>query len=63
MKRPIYSVCGESLTPIRMFDVVIEDDKVELEVKRNKEFKRIPWEDVVRQVDAATKTYNKAVNE
>lgn len=63
MKKPIYSCYGKGPVPIRMFDVVVEGDKVELEVKRNKQFERIPWDDVVRQVNAATQNYKAAANE
>jgi len=40
----------------RVFDAVVEGSKVMLEIKSSKrEIIRIPWEDVVTQVDIAKK--------
>lgn len=45
---------GTGRTPARVFDVIVEDGKVDLEVKIDKmKFEKIPWEDVVCQVEAA----------
>lgn len=48
-------------TPPRFCDVIIEGDKVFLEKKSDKnKYEKIPWDDVVYQVEAAK---NKTVNE
>ncbi len=63
MRRPIRNLNSSSQVPTRVFDVVIDEEHVDLEVKYKNRVERIPWQDVVRQVDDATKTYKKAVNE
>lgn len=54
IKRPIRNLHSDKPTPPRFCDVVIEDGKVFLEKKsdRNK-YEKIPWEDVVYQVETA----------
>lgn len=63
MRRPIRNLSSNSQFPTRVFDVIVEEERVDLEVKYKGRVERIPWQDVVRQVDDATKTYKKAVNE
>lgn len=59
IKRPIRNLHSDKPTPPRFCDVVIEDGKVFLEKKSDKnKYEKIPWEDVVYQVEAA-----KAVNQ
>ena len=58
VKRPIRDLHSNKQIPPRFCDVIVEGDKVFLEKKsdRNK-YEKIPWEDVVYQVEAA-KTEN-----
>lgn len=54
VKRPILSFSKEKPTPQRVFDVVVEGNKVELEIKNDKKkIIKIPWNEVVSQVEAA----------
>ena len=56
IRRPILFFSTEKPTPQRIFDVVIENDKIDLEIKvEKKKLIRIPWDEVVSQV-IATKT-------
>lgn len=58
MRRPILFFSIEKPTPQRVFDVVIENDKIELEVKiEKKKLIRIPWDEVVSQVSATKIAY------
>jgi hypothetical protein len=58
IKRPIRNLHSDKSTPPRFCDVVIEDGKVFLEKKSDKnKYEKIPWEDVVYQVETA-KTIN-----
>jgi len=58
IKRPIRNLHSDKPTAPRFCDVVIEDGKVFLEKKSDKnKYEKIPWEDVVYQVETA-----KAVN-
>lgn len=58
VKRPIRDLHSNKPIPPRFCDVIVEGDKIFLEKKsdRNK-YEKIPWEDVVYQVEAA-KTEN-----
>jgi len=52
--RPILSFSNERLTPQRVFDVVVDGNNVNLEIKSNKKkIVKIPWDEVVSQVEAA----------
>lgn len=54
IKRPILSFSSEKPTPQRVFDVVVEGNKVDLEIKNDKKkIVKIPWNEVVSQVEAA----------
>lgn len=54
IKRPILSFSNERPTPQRVFDVVVEGNKVDLEIKNDKKkIVKIPWNEVVSQVEAA----------
>ncbi len=54
VKRPIRDLHSDRQMPPRFCDVVIEDDKIYLEYKKDKnKYVKIPWEDVVYQVEAA----------
>lgn len=54
VKRAIRDLHSESQTPPRFCDVVIEGDKIYLVYKKDKnKYVKIPWEDVVYQVEAA----------
>lgn len=54
VKRPILSFSNERPTPQRVFDVVVEGNKVDLEIKNDKKkIVKIPWDEVVSQVEAA----------
>jgi len=53
-KHPIRNLHSNKPMPPRFCDVVFEDGKVFLEVKTDKnKFEKIPWKDVVVQVEAA----------
>ena len=52
LRRQIRNLRSEKHT--RLFDALIEDGKVTLELKNSKsELLRVPWDDVVYQVNAA----------
>lgn len=54
VKRPILSFSNEKPTPQRVFDVVVEGNKVDWEIKNDKKkIIKIPWNEVVSQVEAA----------
>lgn len=54
VKRAIRDLHSERQTPPRFCDVVIEGDNTYLEYKKDKnKYVKIPWEDVVYQVEAA----------
>ena len=54
IKRPILSFSNERPTPQRVFDVVVEGNNVDLEIKNDKKkIVKIPWDEVVSQVEAA----------
>ena len=54
IRRPIRNLHSNRQMPPRFCDVVIEGDKVYLEQKKDKDnYVKIPWEDVVYQVEAA----------
>lgn len=55
VKKPIRNLHSTKQVPPRFCDVIIEDDKIFLEKKTDK---KILWDDVVFQVEAA-----KAVNQ
>ncbi len=56
VKRPIRSLHSNKQNPPRVFDVIVEDGEISLEVKTDKnKYEKIPWEDVVYQVEAAKK--------
>lgn len=57
VKRPIRNLHSTKPVAPRFCDVVIENDKIFLEKKTDKKYEKIPWEDVVFQVEAA-KTAN-----
>ncbi len=54
IKRPVRNLHSDLQTPPRIFDVIVEDDnRVYLEQKSKDKYLRIPWDDVVYQVEAA----------
>lgn len=54
VKKPVRNLHSEKQTPPRVFDVIVQNGKVDLEVKTDKnKYEKIPWEDVVYQVEAA----------
>ncbi|MDY4784092.1 hypothetical protein [Pygmaiobacter massiliensis] len=54
MKRPIRDLHSDRPTPPRFCDVIVEGDHIFLEKKSDKnKYEKIPWEDVVYQVEAA----------
>ncbi len=63
MRRPIRNLSSNSKCPPRLFDLIIEKDERYLEVRYKDRTECIPWDDVVNQVDAATKSYQRAANE
>lgn len=53
-RRPILSFSDDRLPPQRVFDVIIEDNNINLEIKNDKKrIIKIPWNEVVSQVEAA----------
>ncbi|HEY9059190.1 MAG TPA: hypothetical protein VIO64_01620 [Pseudobacteroides sp.] len=61
IKTPIRILHSDKQVPTRFCDVVIENGKVFLEKKIDKnKYEKIPWEDVVYQVEAA-KAVNKII--
>ncbi|MCD7825244.1 MAG: hypothetical protein LUH14_04700 [Clostridiaceae bacterium] len=58
IKKPIRNLHSDRPVPPRFCDVIIEGNQIYLEKKNDKNnYEKIPWEDVVFQVEAA-----KAVN-
>lgn len=54
IKRPIRNFHSAKSVPPRFCDVIIENDKIYLEKKTEKnKYEKISWEDVVFQVEAA----------
>lgn len=56
MKKAILNLHGDNPFPPRFCNVIVEegiDGKVYLEMKNEKKITKIPWEDVVYQVEAA----------
>lgn len=54
VKLPIRDIHSKKSIPPHFCDVIIEGDKVFLEKKSNKnKLEKIPWDDVVYQVEAA----------
>lgn len=54
IRKPIRNLRSNKDMPTRVFDVVIEGDNVDLEIKlNNKKFERIAWDDVIYQVELA----------
>lgn len=57
IKRPVRNLSSNKPIPPRVLDVVIDGDKIDLEIKINKnKFERIPWYDVIYQVEVAKAT-------
>ena len=57
IKRPIRNLHSLKRSAPRVFDVIVENDKVQIEVKTDKNaYETIPWEDIVFQVEAAKKS-------
>lgn len=54
IKRPIRNLHSDRPTPPRVFDVIVDKDRVDLEIKTGRNtYEKIPWQDVVYQVEAA----------
>ena len=54
IRKQIRNLPDTTLTGQRVFDAIVEGDKVILEIKTSqRKLVQIPWEDVVSQVDAA----------
>lgn len=54
IKKPIRNLHSSQDVPPRVFDVIVDGDRVALEVKIDKKkYEEIPWQDVVYQVEAA----------
>ncbi len=58
IKCPVRNLHSDKLIPPRVFDVIVDSENIDLEIKTDKNtFEKIPWKDVVYQVEAA-KTAN-----
>ena len=56
VKRPVRDLHSTKPVPPRFCDVIVEDGQVFLEKKNEKkQYEKIPWDDVVYQVQAAVK--------
>ena len=54
IRKQIRNLHDPTLNGQRVFDAIVEGDKVILEIKTSqRKLVQIPWEDVVSQVDAA----------
>ena len=54
VKRPIRDLHSDRQTQPRFCDVIVEENKIYLEQKKDKnKYVKISWEDVVYQVEAA----------
>ena len=59
IRKPVRDLRSDKNIPPRVFDVIVDGERVELEVKVDKKkFVTIPWKDVVYQVEAAKNTTN-----
>ena len=54
IKKPIFNLHSDKPSPPRFCDVVVDRGKTFLEIKKDKKIERIPWDDVVYQVKAAS---------
>lgn len=56
MRKPILNLHSDKTHPPRCCDVIIDKTGVNLEMKLDKDkYEKIPWEDVVYQVEIAKK--------
>ena len=54
VKRAIRNLHSDKPTPPRVFDVIVDKGKIDLEIKTGRNtYERISWQDVVYQVEAA----------
>ncbi len=54
IKRPIRNLHSKGKIGRRVFDVIVKDKQVNLEIKTGKnDYEQIPWDDVVTQVEIA----------
>ena len=53
---PIRNNNSIQLTKPRLFDIIIENDVVEIEVKTPRSFERITLEELLKQIDFAKKS-------
>ena len=59
IRKPVRDLRSDQNIPPRVFDVIVDGDRVDLEVKVDKKkLVTIPWKDVVYQVEAAKNTVN-----
>lgn len=60
IKKPVRNFHSDKPVAPRVFDVVIDGDKVDLEIKMEKNrFESISWKDVIHQVEVAKAAQSK----
>lgn len=60
IKKPVRNLHSDKPIPPRVFDVVIDGDRIDLEIKTKRNIlEKIPWEDVIYQVELAKASQNK----
>ncbi len=53
-RKPIWNLHGGKMRPSRICDVLIENNRIMLEIKKGRnEYETVPWQDVVSQVEEA----------
>lgn len=53
LRKPVRNYYGKNSNSTRVFDIIIDEDSIFLEVKTDKQkYERIPWEYVVKQVES-----------
>lgn len=57
MRRPIRNYTDDTPTGERLCDAVVSEKGTILEFKMGKRYVRMPWPDVIIQVEAAEKAY------
>ncbi|AQS52504.1 hypothetical protein BW727_100094 [Jeotgalibaca dankookensis] len=56
IKQPIRNLSSSKTVPERLFDAIVhEDGKVEIEIKQKNNLLKVPWEDILYQIDKAVK--------
>lgn len=59
LKRPVRNLQSKKPIPPRLFDILVDGDALSIQVKTGKnEYETVPWQDVLKQVEAVRITKN-----